>query len=147
MEIHERLGPEIWKRLGLWSQLDHIWAAAYAPLFGLIGLLVLFLAVQHRREVPAFLVLTLAALSLWAGALGLELMQLTFLPSLRPWYSMAVYLEEAFEMVATSLFLLGSVLVLRHVIMDSAQESIPTDIVSPLSPSAPRHGSSATTMQ
>ena len=85
----------------------------------------LFLAIRHRREVPAFLALTLAALSLWGGALGLELMQLTFLPSLRPWYSMAVYLEEAFEMVATSLFLLGSVLVLRRTHQVSPLETVP----------------------
>jgi hypothetical protein len=113
-EIHERAGPKLWQALGLWEQLEHIWEAAFAPLFGLIALLMLTLMLRHRRQLPAFLWLGLASLALWGTALVLELMQLTFLPSREPWYALAVNVEETLEMVASTLFLLGCALFLRR---------------------------------
>ena len=114
-EIHERAGPKLWQTLGLWDQLGHIWEAAYAPLFGLIALLMLTLMFRHRRHLAAFLWLGLAALALWGMALVLELMQLTFLASMQPWYALAVNVEESLEMVASTLFLLGCALFLRRI--------------------------------
>ena len=113
-EIHERAGPKMWQTLGLWDQLEHIWEAAFAPLFGLIALLLLTLILRHRHHLAAFLWLGLASLFLWGTALVLELMQLTFLPSRQPWYALAVNVEETLEMVASTLFLLGCALFLRR---------------------------------
>ena len=48
-------------------------------------------------------------------ALVLELMQLTFLPSMQPWYTLAVTVEESLEMLASTLFLLGCALFLRRI--------------------------------
>jgi len=115
-EIHERAGPKLWNALGLWDQLDHVWEAAFAPLFGLIALLLLTLMFRHRHHLAAFLWLGLAALALWGMALVLELMQLTFLPSMQPWYALAVNVEETLEMVASTLFLLACALFLRRIL-------------------------------
>ncbi len=115
-EIHERASPKLWQTLGLWDRLEYIWEAAFAPLFGLIALLMLALMFRHRRHLAAFLWLGLAALALWGMALALKLMQLTFLPSMRPWYSLAVNVEETLEMVASTLFLLGCALFLRRIL-------------------------------
>lgn len=116
MEIHERAGPRLLQMLGLRDQLGHIWEAAFAPLFGLIALLLLILMFRHRRHLAAFLWLGLAALALWGMALTLELMQLTFLPGMRPWYGLAVNVEETLEMVASTLFLLGCALSLHRIL-------------------------------
>ncbi len=119
LRIHERVAALTFKALGVWDRMTHYeitpawWEALFAPLFGAIGVVVLTLLFRYRRRMRAFFVLGLVAMGFWGTALVLEFVQLTYLIGVQPWFGVAVFTEELFEMMGSSLFLLASVLLVR----------------------------------
>ncbi len=122
VEIHERVAMAVWKSIGIWDRILHyeityaLWEALFAPVFVLGGLILLTLIVSHRGYVRQFFWMGLAALGFWGLALILEFVGLTYLPTHKTAYSMAVFYEESFELVGSTLFLLGSVLIVRRLL-------------------------------
>ena len=119
LRIHERVAAITFKALGVWERMTHYqitpawWEVLFAPIFGAIGVIVLTLLFRYRRRMRASFVLGLVAMGFWGAALVLEFVQLTFLIGVQPWFGVAVFTEELFEMMGSSLFLLGSVLLVR----------------------------------
>ncbi|MEE9285598.1 MAG: hypothetical protein V3V35_07720 [Dehalococcoidia bacterium] len=119
IEVHERVAMAVWKSIGIWDRILHyeisyaVWEALFAPIFIVGGLLLLVLMVAHRRYSPSFFWMGLAALAFWGMALMLEFVGLTYLHSFRTSYGVAVFYEESFELLGSTVLLLASVLMLR----------------------------------
>ena len=126
MEVHERIFAKVFQELGLWDRVLHyqlspaLWEALFAPLFGAIGvlLLVVLLLLRHRQRVRDAFRLGMGAMALWAYALAMEAIGLVFLRGSAIGYTFAVRTEEIAEMLGSTLFLVASVLIARHLLAE-----------------------------
>lgn len=122
-EIHESVFASVFKWLGLWEKVifyelsPALWEVLFAPLFITIGVIIIVLMAPLRFNAAASACLSVGALTLWGLALIAEFVQLVYLRDTLYWFSMAVYLEESFEMVASTIFLLAITLIVRKVVV------------------------------
>ena len=117
--IHERVSQQVFEAMGIWDEMlagdvtFAAWEGLYAPIFGGVALLVLVLLFRHRRLHPISFWAGLAAIGVWGVALTMEFVGLTFLTWSRYWLQATSNVEEAAEILGSTLFLLAVALVLR----------------------------------
>ena len=117
--IHERVANNVFQAMGIWDKIVGgeityaLWEALYAPIFGGVCLMMLILLFRHRRAYPWSLWVGLAAIGSWGLALLMEFVGLTFFWQDQDLFIKMGYVEEASEIMGSTLFLLAVALVLR----------------------------------
>jgi hypothetical protein len=124
LELHERISHWAFEFLGISSRIAHyeltpaLWEAVMAPLFVAIGLMILLILYWEKNRSQAAFTLGLIAIGLWASALLVEYLEMTYFIHMKPrgsftWFGAAIWLEETCEILASTMFLLASVLILN----------------------------------
>ena len=117
--IHERVAPAAFRAIGLWDRIVAgevtyaAWEALYAPLFGGICLMVLVLLFRSRRSYQVSFWLGLVAIGIWGAALLLEFVGFTFSLEDHQRRETLSRMEEASELLGSTLFLTAVALMFR----------------------------------
>jgi len=125
MEFHERVSRRVFEYLGIQDRIAHyeltpaLWEVVLAPVFVIVGLLILWVLFQERHRIPVAFRLGLAAIGIWALALVTEFFEMTYfihMGSVGPfnWYGVAIWVEETSEILASTIFLVASALIIRR---------------------------------
>jgi hypothetical protein len=124
LELHERISDWVFEFLGIPSRIVHyeltpaLWEVAMAPLFVGIGLMILLILYWEKNRSQAAFKLGLIAIGLWASALLVEFLEMTYFIHMEPrgsftWFGAAIWLEETCEILASTVFLLASIMILN----------------------------------
>ena len=130
LELHERGSRLVFEYLGIQDRIAHsqltpaLWEAVFAPVFVAIGLLILWVLFQERHRLPVAFRLGLAALGFWALALITEFFEMTYFIHSGFWFGAAIWVEETSEIIASTLFLVASALIIRRILSRGRKEGI-----------------------
>ena len=127
LELHERGSRLVFEQLGIQDRIIHydltpaLWEVVLAPVFVGIGLLILWVLFQERRRSEIAFRLGMAAIGLWALALITEFFEMTYfihMGSVGPftWFSIAIWIEETSEILASTVFLAAALLIIRRIL-------------------------------
>ena len=113
-QLHERSSRFVFEAIGIQDRIAHyevtpaLWEALFAPVFAVIGLLIMGAMFQERRRAPLAFLLGIAAMGIWGTALLTEFVEMTYFIEEEFWFGAAIWLEESTELLGSTTFLIAS---------------------------------------